>query len=271
MNYSKNTVWDQEIKPLREIMLEIHETALKKIYHLPEQSTLAYNSKSTQICVDDIPIYKHLETRLKDRNFRYNIERIRQKRFAKIKDAHDNPKEYSSDDFFHLQFDYEMLGIDHLIDTTIESPDLIPLSGKSFFSEIKIKELECVGYLLDGDMSYFQNKDFDYFVKHTMTRKKLLNIIMHHDEVIDQLQYHYDSLPKIHSQYRFQEDVHDELRRMKQKQSIRSSNTPNNFNTRAIDYNEENRLLRSVSFYYVMKDKTIPDRFGQMLESRRQR
>ncbi len=269
MNYSKNTIWNQDTKPLREIMLDIHETSLKKIYRLPKSSTLAYNPESIQICVDGIPIFKYLESRLRNENFVYDIEKIRRERFTRLKDAHDNPEKYSSDDFFHLQFDYEMLGIDHLIDTTIESDDLIPLSGKSFFGEIKIKELECTGNLLDGNMLYFKDKDFDYFVKHTMTRKKLLNIIMHHDEVIDQLRQRYDSLTEIHQQYRFQEEVFEEIKHMRQRQNLRSSNTPDNFNTRAIDYNEENRLLRSVSFYHVMKDKSIPYRFGQMLETRR--
>ena len=271
MNYSNNAEWNQEVKPLREIMLDIHETSLKKIYNLPEKSTLSYNPESTQICIDNIPIFKYLASRLRNENFVYDIEKIRQKRFARLKDAHDNPRKYSSDDFFHLQFDYEMLGIDHLIDTTIESDDLIPLSGKSFFSEVKIKELECAGSLLGGNMSYFKDKDFDYFVKHTMTRKKLLNIIMHHDEVIDQLQQRYNSLIEIHPQYRFQEDVFEEIKDMRRKQNIRSLNAPNNFNTRAIDYNEENRLLRSISFYHVMKDKSIPYRFGQMLETRREK
>ena len=37
----------------------------------------------------------------------------------------------------------------------------------------------------------------------------------------------------------------------------------------ALDFNEENRLLRSVSFYHVMKDPSVAERFYDLIEARK--
>jgi len=291
-------------KPLREIMLDVHETRLKDIYDLPESCTLAYNDKSTQICVDNTPIYAFLHNELNDSTFVDRLLNIRKKTRKKIINAHQNPSDYSSEDLFNLQFDYELLGLDHLVDPEriqIESECikdrykqdlakrvlLTPISGRTFFEEVNIKELESLGNMqrngcpMSEEYFFFQDKGFEYFTKHTLTRNKLIRIILDNSKIIDSLKKRYEALPTVYS-FESIKDIYSVIKDMRLEQMKRRcviASVLNSvdkkkrkyleFATYALEYNEDNRLLRSVSFFHIMKDKTIPERFYKLIEGRR--
>ena len=163
--------------PLREIVLDTHEVEVKRLLDLPKSSNLHYNEESTQICVDGIPIYEYLSERLFDNGFVSYLGQIRAGRRDKITQAHSTPTKFSSDEFFHRQFDYELLAIDHLVDTDLASRIagnldseidrhyarnvfLTPSSGRTFFEEVYLKELEALGHQLLKKNGYSSEKDF---------------------------------------------------------------------------------------------------------------
>lgn len=293
-------------KPLREIMLDAHEDEVKSIYGIPKSRRLHYNHESTQICVESIPIFSYLSDRIFDPGYTREIVEIRQERRQKIIDAHSQPQKYSSEKIFHLQFDYELLAIDHLVDTELackmagnldsdidricaKNYFLIPSSGKTFFEEVHLKELESCGFqLLEArkDSSekdfFFENKGFDYFLRHTMTRDKLIRIIMDYDSVLSRMKKRYDSLIKYNSQMESPSEIYDRIKDIRMDQMRRRCARLSlssklgakeqdyiSFIGNALDFNEDNRLLRSISFYYIMKDRQIGENFCRLIESRK--
>lgn len=162
-------------------MLEVHNSKVKDIYELPSRSNLSYNDESTQICVDKIPLYKHLSRKLFDPYFTEKLTKIRKHRKNRLLNAHNNPSEFNSKELFNLQFDYELIGLDHLVNpknvrnicsrisskyerSLAEDILLTPSSGKTFFEEVVIKELEVIGNLLRNKSDiceksfFFENK-----------------------------------------------------------------------------------------------------------------
>lgn len=292
--------------PLRELMLDTHEVEVKKLFELPKLSNLHYNHESTQICVDGIPIYKYLQKKLFDNGFVSYLGQIRTQRRDKITQAHSTPSEFSSDEFFHRQFDYELLAIDHLVDTDlankiadnldseidrhyVRNVFLTPSTGRTFFEEVHLKELESLGHQLlrqNGHTSekdfFFEGKGFQHFLKHTMTRDKLIRIILDYDSVERRLQERYDSLPSNNNQFKTPSDVYEHLKETRIEQMRRrgtwnllssklspKEQTYIRFVGNALDFNEDNRLLRSISFYHAMQDKTLEERFYELIEMRK--
>lgn len=292
-------------QPLREIMLDIHEKQIKKIYGIPSKCKLSYNQSSTQILVDYAPLFCYLSDRLMQPTFLKSLAAIRQERLSKLLEAHGKWKEYSSDQIFNLQFDYEMLSLDHLVDENrvntllqnslnnesntswAKSVMFAPSSGKTFFEEVKIKELESLGYMLRNEYLchesfFFGSKDFDHFCRYTIARNKLIRIILDNDNVVLEMRKRYENLCEIYPHYDSAKDVYLAIKDIRKEQMKRRCSIVAilsdfeehqqrylKFVTDAFDYNEENRLLRSVSFYHIMKDKTIPARFNDLIGGRR--
>ena len=295
----------KQTKPLREIMLEVHEDRIKEIYEIHNCAKLAYDASSTDICVNGVPMYRYLYERLNDAAFIDKLMDIRRKRRQAILDAHSTHSLHTPEEILNVQFDYELLGLDHLIDTEqvnvlcngLESEFernlahnilLAPASGRTFFEEINMKELEVVGYLLRAssptteESFFFEGKDFEYLLKHTATRTKLLRIILEHDTVVRELKQRYETLPATYKEYRSVTEVYSTLKEMRIEQMRRRAAASSilkrfedkdkdylRFVGEALDYNEDNRLLRSISFFHVMKDKSIPDRFYDIIARRK--
>jgi hypothetical protein len=293
-------------KPLREIMLQVHETEIKSIYNLPKDKKLHYNKESTQICIDETPFFEYFSDKLSNPTFTSEMLQHRKIRKENIIKAHENPQKFSAEEIFNLQFDYELLALDHLIDTTkvnkiamslekdidtyyAQNYFLSPLTGKTFFDEIHIKDLESLGYQLvkkDNHSSeknfFFENKGFQYFLKHTMTREKLIKIILDYESVKSKLEEKYNSLQKDNYQITTAAEIYDEIKETRINQMKRRgtwqqlvSKLPQKelnyitFVGNALDYNEDNRLLRSISFYHIMNNNNIGERFYELLESRK--
>ena len=293
-------------KPLREIMLDTHSNDVKQLFEIPQHKKLHYNKESTQICVDNEPIFTYFSEKVFDSGFTSRINKIRSKRRTKIIEAHSKPSNYSAEDFFHLQFDYELLAIDHLVDVELASNMtkrlnsetgnypaqnyfLTPASGKTFFEEVYLKELESLGHHLlktrdhrsEKDF-FFSDKNFNYFLKHTMTRDKLIRIILDYGSVESKIRKRYDSLTSTYQEFKTTTEVYDRIKDIRIEQMRRrgtrallsskltdKERTYLDFVGAAFDFNEDNRLLRSISFYHVMKDKEIGGRFYELIESRK--
>lgn len=292
--------------PLREIMLDTHEIEVKKIFGLPKASRLHYNDESTQICVDGTPIFEYLSDRLFDMGFVSEVGQIRSERRGRIIEAHSRPQDYSSDELFHRQFDYELLAIDHLVDTELATRIagnldskidrhyarnifLTPSTGKTFFEEVYLKELESLGHQLLNANGYssekdffFEGKGFQHFLKHTMARDKLIRIILDYDSVVTRLGKRYNSLLGGNQQFETPSEVYDRIKHVRIEQMGRrgtwnllssklshKEQTYIGFVRNALDFNEDNRLLRSISFYHVMRDRQIGERFYVLIESRK--
>ncbi|MBC8494797.1 hypothetical protein H8D36_01455 [archaeon] len=294
-------------KPLREIMLEAHREQLREIYQLPSSGIIAYNEESTQICIDSQPLFLFLEDTLEDPEFRRRLLNIRTERKNKILQAHQNSKYISAEEMFDLQFDYELLGLDHLVDAEIvkdkcksisqtadrelaQSQLFTPNTGVTFFEEVGIKELEVLGYQLLRLNGYGSEKDFffagkgcNYLMKYTATRDKLIRIILDNDAVVSRIKERYGVLLDNNPQFESASQVFDEIKSIRLDQ-IRRRGTWQllaskadskeqsyiGFVGAALAYNEDNRLLRSVSFHHVMKDPTIADRFYDLIERRKE-
>lgn len=284
-------------KPLRELMLDLHQSEIKKVYDLPNSVKLNYNRGSTQILVDSIPMYLYLSSRLSDKPYRDQLRMQRKRRRDAIRELHDSPNEYSADEFFHRQFDYELLGLDHLVDfdsiTRLTKNDSKHYSsitvsnlGRSFFDHVFQTEIECLGCVLpsntNDNFQYFEGKNFEFFVKNTTTRYKLIDIINDPIKIRRKLLKRYSFLKDIYPTISSQDDAYESLRDLHRKrmlarfenQEIIGSYSPEiqdylNFISEAIDYNEENRILRSVSFFYATKlDPHLGKRFHTLLGER---
>lgn len=293
-------------RPLREIMLDVHETQVKRIFDIPLESKVNYNEESTQICVDGVPIYDFLGTKLFDESYTLEIMKLRREIRCNLVKAHSNPEKISSNELFHLQFDYELLALDHLVSSSMvksiasnlekgvdkclaDSLFLTPSTGRSFFEEVYIKELESLGYQLkqiNHNVTekgfYFENKGFSHFVRHTMTRDKLIKIILDHDSVVERLQNRYDNLRAYYPSFESPSEVYDVIKELRIEQMRRRSTWENlvsklptteqkylRFVGEALDFNEDNRLMRSISFYHIMQDKSISRRFYDLIEARK--
>ncbi len=289
-------------KPLREIMLEVNDRRFRDVYRISSSKEIAYNNESTQICVDGKPIFKYLERKLSNPEVLDRLISIRKERRDLLVKAQEESKE-NPDLLFNLQFDYELLGLDHLVDDkrinhTIKQISCpyeralalkylaIPPSGRTFYEEIRIKELEVLGnYLRKNccqDAFFFEGKDFEYFLKHTSTRDKLIRIILENDKVVSRLRKRFNDIPSLYPNFKNPGEVYQEVKEARLDQ-MRTRATISNFLSKfkdeqraylefvgdALDYNEDNRLLRSVSFFYIMKDPSVPARFYELLEARK--
>lgn len=129
---------------------------------------------------------------------------------------------------------------------------------------------------------FFVGKDFDYFLEHTMTRNKLIKIILEHESVVRSMEQRFNALSCVYSQYSSPEEVYSQIKELRLEQMRRrgslftvlshcapSEQSYLRFATDAMDYNEDNRLLRSISFYYIMQDKSVPGKFHSLLERRK--
>ena len=228
--------------PLREIMLDAHEVEVKSIYSISKNKKLHYNEESTQICVNGVPIFDCLADMLFDSGFVSEIAQLRTDRRRKIIDAHSKPQDYSPEDLFHLQFDYELLAIDHLVNTELvgriasnldskidrhyaQRYFLTSSSGRTFFEEVLLKEFESLGHQLlrlNGYCSekdfFFEDKGFHCFLKHTMTRDKLIRIILDYDSVVSRLKERYDSLLEDNQQFESPSEVYDKIKEIRVEQ-----------------------------------------------------
>jgi hypothetical protein len=276
------------MKPLREIMLDVHQKRIRDLYG--EDGNFHYNKDSTQICIDDIPINEYFLEKLEDLRFTNKLREARKNAREKVLESH---KSKDSDQIFNAQFDHELLGLDHLIDVNkiysiIEKlgmkyqPEalrlyLTPASGILFFDEVYKTELECIAGNL-GHEIYLQS-DFDHYCRHTITQNKLIHIIKDYDHVIEGMRERYNSLLETENDLTVVQNELEKIQRRRSRHNLNLEDTINildekdsnyiRFVTYAYDYNEDNRILRSLSFYEVMKDKTIGSRFQELIETRR--
>ncbi len=278
-------------KPLRETMLDVHQGWLKQLLQIPSYVHLAYDVSSSQIEADGTHLPKYLGERLFDQVYLSHLLDTRNQARSQLLRVQADCTS-SSEMIFHAQFDYEMLALDHLVDEYFVndiSPNLLlPSSGRTFFEEVEIKELESFGHYLSQAQNryhpYFENKGIFHFVKHTLTRYKLLDIMLGYQQVEQRLAQRYSKLPIIYSKFESAKDVYSHLQDRRKNQMIcRSRFRSNlasvaleyqpymNFVGEALSYNEDNRLLRSISFYQIMKNKTIASRFEQLIQERQLR
>lgn len=103
-------------KPLREVMLDVHEKRLKKIHGLSSTDSLSYDDTSTRICINSVPIYSYLARNLHDPSYLEMLSSLRKETRNKLLDGHRHWKECGAELLVDLQFDYEMLALDHLVD-----------------------------------------------------------------------------------------------------------------------------------------------------------
>jgi hypothetical protein len=134
---------------------------------------------------------------------------------------------------------------------------------------------------LNEQYFFFEGKGLDYFLRHTLSRKKLLQVVTDYPSVLGELQERYESLPGVYPEYSSSDQIYTAIREMRMDQVCRRARRERvlqqfssqdrdylSFVGHSLDYNEDNRLLRSISFYHIMKDPTVPDHFGEWITLR---
>ena len=285
---------------MRQTMLNSNNAYFRKVYGIPEDVNLSFiENRRECVCMDGIPISQVLEYKINDEKFVDDLLAIIRRKRDRIIESQTNGT--SPDEIMQLLWDYSSLRLDDLVnmdrvkdicgdDSRAYSALSVPASGITFFEMINIAELESYGHqiLMSSPLTqksfYFENKGFEHFVKTTSTRKKFLNIMFYNDEVREQLKQRYDSLPAIFN-YKTPGEVYDAIADIRKKQMIhrctRARFLPEvdkdhrnymRFVGEAFDFNEQNRILRSVCLYNAMnRDPSIVTRFSSLIEERKYR
>jgi hypothetical protein len=125
-------------------------------------------------------------------------------------------------------------------------------------------------------------KGFEHFVERSMTREKLKAIVLEHPAVMGRMRARYGMLEQAYCDIGSAKDAYAALKEARRDQMARRYGWRMAFDElrpedkqyvafvgAALDYNEDNRLLRSASFYRIMHDKTFPRRFHALIQGRK--
>jgi len=244
---------ENKMRPLREIMLQVHLRPFRELYGLKRSDEVSYDSRSEQIEVNGKPLYEVVAL---DDSLISRLRTARLRARDNLLKAHE-----TRESVLHCQFDHELLALDHLVG------GVEVITPRTFYEHVRIVELEVSAGRVSSQY-YFSGMGVDHLIDQTNCRYKMVRVAEDWDGVVQDLTLRYDSLVTKPADL-----VYEEIKELRKDEMVlrcrvRKLPDPLRFLCECADYNEENRILRSKTMALYGRSGEIREEFWRVIEDR---